>query len=194
MKKTLFRFIIIVTSILFLAGTSWAWEKPKSFKGVEFLTGFSQAKLRVKGNLRTIPLIAAFDFDLKPLVEKTGLKYWGLFQFQIEPFIAPIYQPEGNIEIGNYFAFKIGFLPEGGKFQPYGKVAAGFDYMSQRTREQGTQFNFVEYGGVGMHYFFKKNIAFTVEYRFRHLSNAGIDSPNSGINSHYGLMGIAYQF
>jgi lipid A 3-O-deacylase len=67
-------------------------------------------------------------------------------------------------------------------------------FTSLHTREQGTQFNFNEVAGVGMHYFFQKNIALTVEYRFRHISNCGIDSPNHGINQHFGVCGLSYLF
>jgi hypothetical protein len=96
--------------------------------------------------------------------------------------------------VGNAFAFKIGLVPETWKVQPYIKLAAGMLYMSQHTYEQGTQFNFIEYGGAGMHWFFKENIALTAEYRFRHLSNCDIDEPNGGINTSFGLVGIYYKF
>lgn len=42
--------------------------------------------------------------------------------------------------------------------------------MSQHTKEQATQFNFIDQAALGMHYFFRKNTAFTLEGRLRHLS------------------------
>ena len=66
--------------------------------------------------------------------------------------------------------------------------------MSQHSREQSTQFNFEEQGGLGAHYFLKKNIAINGECRIRHVSNAGIDQPNHGINSLFFLLGATYQF
>ena len=189
------KYLLGILIVLFVVNSSFAEEaKRTSLKGVEFLTGFIQSKLRVKGNYRLIPIIVDFDFDLKPLLQKIKFDTRSLLQFQLEPYIAPVCQPDANVELGNSFALKIGLLPDTSKFQPYLKAGLGMAYMTQHTREQGTQFNFTEFGGVGMHYFFKKNVALTVEYRFRHLSNCGIDDPNSGINSHFALMGVTYQF
>jgi hypothetical protein len=66
--------------------------------------------------------------------------------------------------------------------------------MTLHTRQQSTQFNFTEHLGAGMHYFFGKNTAFTLEGRARHLSNASIKEPNKGIDSYFVLAGILYQF
>ncbi|MEW6170576.1 MAG: acyloxyacyl hydrolase [Candidatus Omnitrophota bacterium] len=169
--------------------------KPKTFAGLEFLTGVGVASLRERGVYRISPMFIDFDYNLKPHLKIIHAnKYPGLIQFVLEPFLAYAFSPRDNVEVGNNFLIKIGFLPETWKFQLYFKGGVGFLYMSQHTVEQSTQFNFNEYGGVGMHYFFMEHIAFTVEYRFRHVSNAGIDHPNTGINTHLGLCGISYKF
>ena len=187
--------VIIILSLVFICQPGWACAgRPKSLTQVEVLTGFSQSKLHGKGNFRSIPLVIDLNFDIKKLIGKCTERFPGLLQFQIEPSIAGIYEPDGNVEFGNAFTFKFGILPETSKFQPYLKAALGLSYMTQHTREQSTQFNFFEYGGLGFHYFFKKNLGLTVEYRFRHLSNSGIDHPNHGINSNFGLVGLIYQF
>jgi lipid A 3-O-deacylase len=67
-------------------------------------------------------------------------------------------------------------------------------YISLHTHEQGSQFNFIEYGGLGVNYFVRKNTALTLEGRFRHLSNAGIASPNTGINTYFIVAGISERF
>jgi len=169
-------------------------EKTKCPYAIEFLTGFGVAKLHAQEAYHTIPLFVDLDFDLNSLVQKTGFHYPGLLQFVLEPFASYVAEPRNNAEIGNNFLIKIGFLPESAKLQPYFKGGLGLIYMTQHTREQGTQFNFNEYGGIGAHYFFKKNIAFTVEYRFRHISNAGRKYPNHGINTNFGVCGISYLF
>jgi hypothetical protein len=200
MKRAFFKvFVLGVLVTFFLINFCWAWDLrgkyvPKFVKGIEFFSGFVQSKLREKGNYRLTPLIVDFDIDLKPLVKKVGFMPRNMVQFQWEPFISPVYEPNGNIEVGNAFLLKIGLLPEGKKIQPFVLLGPGFVFMSQHTREQNSQFNFVEYAGLGAHYFIKKNLAFTVEYRFRHLSNAGLHHPNRGIESHFALVGISYQF
>jgi len=171
-----------------------AQEKPRCLKGIEFLTGFGVARIREKGSYHVTPFLIDLDFDLKPLAKKIGIAPSSMIQGVIEPFASFVSEPDNNAEIGNNFLIKIGFLPETSKIQPYFKGGVGVVYITQHTREQGTQFNFNEYAGIGMHYFFKKNLALTAEFRWRHLSNAGIDSPNSGINTNYGICGISYLF
>lgn len=194
MKK---RYLIAFTAAaLFLSPISSHAEKtnPKPLEAIEFLTGFGWGKLRVKQNYNLYPLIVDFDLNLKPLIKKLIINPAQLLQFQIEPFISPVSSPNSNIEIGTSFFFKMGLLPQSSKFQPYAKIGMGMVYMSQHTREQGTQFNFIDQAALGMHYFFRKNTAFTLEGRFRHLSNAGIGGPNSGINTYFVLTGISCQF
>lgn len=185
----------ILLGIFFLSGTCFADEaKSGPIQGIEFLTGFEKAKLHAKGDFIKSPFIVDIDFDLNHLVERKNLHMPGLFQFQLEPFISPIYSPDPNVELGNGFFLKAGILPETSKFQPYVKAGLGMLYMTQHTREQATQFNFYECAGVGMHYFFTKKTAFTLEYRYRHVSNSSIKHPNHGINSQFALLGLAYRF
>lgn len=187
-----FTFFILT---LLLSGVGLAAEtRANSPESVELLTGFGWGKLRAKQNYNLYPLIADFDFDLKPLVRKLNLNPAQLIQFQIEPFISFVSSPDNNVEAGTAFFFKTGFLPQSWKFQPYAKLGVGIVYMSQHTREQGMQFNFIEQGGLGMHYFFRKNTAFTIESRIRHLSDASIARPNSGINTYFVVAGLTYRF
>jgi len=169
-------------------------EAVKSLEAVEILTGFSWSRLMESRNYDAFPIMVAFDFDLRPLTKKINLNPASLLQFQIEPFLTSIARPRSNVEAGIGFALKIGLLPQTSKIQPYLKGGVGFDYMSLHTWEQSTQFNFIEYGGGGIHYFFQKNLALTLEWRRRHLSNAGMRKPNHGINTDFALAGLTYNF
>jgi hypothetical protein len=189
------RLLLVILVVFLIFSQTWAQEKKtRSLTAIEFFSGFARADLEEKKDYHLIPFIVDFDFNLKKLTEKIGFNPPVLIQFQLEPFIAFVSQPRKNVEIGNSFVLKIGLLPETSKIQPYIKGGPGIVYMSQHTREQGTQFNFTEYGGAGIHWFFKKNMAFTLEYRYRHTSNAGIKDPNSGIDTSFVLAGISYQF
>lgn len=164
-------------------------------KAVELLTGYGRASL--KGNqpaYELYPINLAFDFDLKPLLHKANLNYAPLFEFQLEPFVSPVSSPNANVEAGMAFMLKAGILPETWQFQPYIKGGVGMLYMSQHTLEQGTQFNFLEQGCAGAHYYLDRHWAITGEFRFRHVSNSGIDEPNAGINTMFYLLGATYQF
>lgn len=188
--------IVFLNLSLFFLCSGYGEEKKNknSLQGIEYFTGFAQGRLREKRNYSATPLIVDFDFNLKPLTGKIGFNPAGLLQFQLEPFISTVYRPDTNAEIGNSFLIKIGFLPENFKFQPYFKGGLGMVYITQQTREQATQFNFIEYAGGGIHYFFNKNTALTFEGRYRHLSNAAIKRPNKGIETYFLLAGVSLLF
>ena len=145
--------------------------------------------------MKAINLMIDFDLDIKPLLNKINLNPPVLTQFVIEPYFADLYKPvKDNFEGGLNFLFKLGLVPESWAVQPYAKFGVGLDYMTLHTLNQSTQFNFTSQAGFGVHYFFMKNTALTVEGRYRHLSNAGIKSPNRGINSYFILGGLSWRF
>ena len=181
--------------VLGLSGFAVAQDKPRCLKAIELLSGYGKASLKgTQPDYELYPIILALDFDLKPLVKKTGINYPGLVEFQLEPFISPVASPDANVEVGTAFMLKAGILPETSRFQPYIKAGVGMLYMTQHTLEQGTQFNFLQQGCAGAHFYLDKNWAITTDFRFRHVSNAGIDEPNGGINTMFYLLGATYQF
>ncbi|MBU0548946.1 MAG: acyloxyacyl hydrolase [Candidatus Omnitrophica bacterium] len=187
---------VVIISLLSLAipGRAWAGRETVSLAGIEFLFGYGQGDLDYGEDYKIIPLLVAFDFDIKALTKKIGFNPASMVQFQIEPFLGLITQPKTNLEIGNSFLFKLGLVPDDWKLQPYLKGGAGMIYMTQHTIEQSTQFNFIPQAGAGLHYFINSDTALTAEYRFRHLSNASIKHPNSGIDADIYLFGIARRF
>ncbi len=194
MKRITF-FVILLTASLILSDMGLAQEKKqKCLEGIEFFTGFGWGKLRGKKDYHLTPFMVDFDFNLKPLTQKLNFNPRQLLQFQIEPFISFVSQPDNNVETGTSFLLKMGILPQTSKLQPFILAGLGMVYMTQHAREQSTQFNFTEQAGIGVHYFFRKNIAFTLEGRFRHLSNSGMKHPNTGINTQFVIAGISYQF
>ena len=51
-----------------------------------------------------------------------------------------------------------------------------------RIREQGSDFNFLVWGGAGVSYDLTSHWAINAGVRFSHISNSGLDTPNSGLN------------
>jgi hypothetical protein len=205
MKKTIMIMMALTMDFIILgpycqvvrstvSNRAWAEEQPKNLQGIEFLLGYNRGELSQKQDYRFINFAVALDFNLKSLTRKIGFNPACLVQFQIEPFLGFVVQPESNIEAGTSFLFKLGLLPETWKFQPYIKGGTGMVLMSQHTLEQSTQFNFISSAGAGLHYFFKQGAAFTLEYRFRHTSNASMKQPNRGIDTHSYLFGITHLF
>jgi opacity protein-like surface antigen len=195
MKKLKGFFITI--SIIFLASlNAFAQDdiETKNLQSIDILSGFGWGKLKQKGNYNLIPFSVAFNFNLKNLTKKINFNPRSIVQFQVEPFLSLVTKPDNNLETGVSFWLKMGLLPETSRLQPYFKLGAGLLYMTQHTLEQSTQFNFTEQLAAGFHYSLSKNTSLTLEGRWRHLSNARIKSPNSGINSYFVLTGISYKF
>ena len=63
-----------------------------------------------------------------------------------------------------------------------------------RVEEQRSSFAFLLFGGAGLSYFVRNRTAIYAGYRFQHVSNAYISSPNVGINSNSGVLGVSYFF
>lgn len=77
---------------------------------------------------------------------------------------------------------------------PYVEFSAGIAATSLNIREIESDFAFVVEAGVGLSYFVGESVALTVGYRFQHISNGGIESPNRGINSDTGVAGVSLFF
>ena len=77
---------------------------------------------------------------------------------------------------------------------PYVELGAAPGATDLNVREQRTDFVFLLFGGVGASYFVTERTALYAGYRLQHISNAGTDSPNQGINSHTGVIGLSIFF
>ncbi|MFA5008352.1 MAG: acyloxyacyl hydrolase [Candidatus Omnitrophota bacterium] len=171
-------------------------QLPKAYAidGVTVLSGYLDAHLTdTKKDYQVVPLLAGLIFDMKPLTSKVGLNPKGRIDFILEPFINTVIAPNSNVEVGSNFLFEYVF-PLSEKLQPYVKGGVGALYMSQHTVEQSTQYNFLPQGGAGIRYFIKDNVALDLEYRYRHLSNASLKHPNSGIDANMYLGGVTIFF
>ncbi len=71
----------------------------------------------------------------------------------------------------------------GTRLVPFITGGAGVSLTDIRHPDLGSDFEFNLQGGVGAHWFFKRNVSAMLEGRWLHLSNAGIDEPNNGVNT-----------
>ncbi len=78
-----------------------------------------------------------------------------------------------------------------GGFRPFMDAGIGFHYLTDKhftTKDFSTNFQFGDHIGLGVQFGESHNMR--VAYQFQHLSNAGIGSPNPGINFHLLNFGI----
>jgi hypothetical protein len=115
--------------------------------------------------------------------------------------ISGSYWKGGEGDSGNKSLGEIGLTPVF-RFQtasaiygvlPYLEAGIGIHGMTRNELEDkdfGTEFTFGDHGGIGIR--FGDRGRFELGYRYQHLSNAGIEEPNDGINFH--LVRLGYHF
>jgi len=197
MRKGLICIGILFFLCIFIVPSGFAQEKKSSpFWGIDsihYQAGFFTGALKEQDRLKRIYLNVGLGWDVKPLFKKLGWKNpVGIYEIMLEPFINPVIAPYNDVEVGTCLCFKIG--PRWKRLAVYFKGGAGPMYTSLHTREQSTQFNYMNQVGGGFHFFLSENKAFTLEYRWTHYSNASIKHPNAGVDAHGGLMGLSLFF
>ena len=157
---------------------------------IGILTGYAHGNLKRKGSYKVIPGIARVGFNLNPLIEKLNVQPKGFTELLLEPFVNTVTTPHTNVETGCGILLKYSY-PVTQKIHPYVLGGVGMAFLSQHSVFQSTHWGFTPQAGGGISYFFMKNTALNLEYRFRHFSNAGIRQPNDGINLNMFLVGIS---
>ncbi|MFO0778659.1 MAG: acyloxyacyl hydrolase [Nitrospira sp.] len=127
------------------------------------------------------------------LTDPIGESWWsGAMALGAEAALLGITEPTG--------AYGIGFTPKViytftslGPLQPYIEGGGGplWTNFDGRIREQGSDFNFLVWGGAGANYELTPRWALNIGVRFSHISNSGLDTPNSGLNYLLPFAGIS---
>jgi hypothetical protein len=69
------------------------------------------------------------------------------------------------------------------RVRPYLELGNGMLFSSQRVPPGASTFNFTTQAAVGVQVFRRENQAFSLSVRYEHISNAGLEPLNPGINS-----------
>lgn len=86
------------------------------------------------------------------------------------------------------------FLDPKRKWAPNVLLGVGFSMTNWKDiaeRELGSEFQFLLHAGTGLEYFTKDG-AYSINYRLFHVSNAGIQFPNIGLNAHIFSLGMRF--
>jgi opacity protein-like surface antigen len=97
------------------------------------------------------------------------------------------------------YVFGLALLPRynfvtGTRLVPFIDGGLGIAYTNIEEPDLSTKFQFIVQGGAGTHYFVRTNLSVTAQYRFFHLSNAGIRKPNRGANTHMFFASFSWFF
>ncbi|MFA7464880.1 MAG: acyloxyacyl hydrolase [Syntrophales bacterium] len=156
-----------------------------------FITGMGTGSV-TKGDYEPILLIWHLAADLKPHLRFLG-NHRGTLSFICEPQINPAFNPDTDVEFGVGFGLKY-MYPVTDRISPYVMGSVGPHFITVQDNDQATGFIFADTIGAGVYYHLTTKSAVHAGYRFRHMSNAGLKSPNSGINTHFGTIGYSVFF
>jgi lipid A 3-O-deacylase len=85
-------------------------------------------------------------------------------------------------------------LATGSRWVPFLDAGLGAAATDIGRPDLGSIFEFNEQVGPGVNYFWRQNCALTFQYRFLHISNAGIRRPNEGVNENMLCAGVSWFF
>lgn len=103
------------------------------------------------------------------------------------------YRPKEAYLFGLTPALRYSFAT-GRRWMPFVDAGAGVSLTDIGHPDLSTKFEFNLQVGAGCNYFLKDNLALTLQYRFIHLSNARIDTPNLGVNTSIIYLGLTRYF
>ncbi|MDX9745682.1 MAG: acyloxyacyl hydrolase [Syntrophales bacterium] len=165
--------------------------KNRLFAESALITGFGSGTIN-EGHYQTVLLIWHLGINMDRVFPSLK-SHKGNLTFYIEPQINPVVEPESDFEFGIGLGFQYRY-PVTEKLSAYLLGSVGPHYISVVTDKQENGFIFSEMVGGGIYYNLNKRSAINVGYRFRHMSNADIDKPNAGIESHFGVIGYSVFF
>ncbi len=103
------------------------------------------------------------------------------------------FHPETRYLTGLNALFRYNIATET-RWVPFLTCGAGVTLTQIGDPDLSGTFQFDPQAGLGTHYFFRENVAFTAEWRWLHISNAGIKEPNNGVNTQMFMAGINWFF
>ena len=157
-----------------------------------------------------------YTIDLPPGRDRSDISFLFLFpnfQYNLTGVIAGDTWREGALywhnEVGvaldlnhdnEYLAgwspimFQYKFLDSKRSWAPNLLLGAGFSYTNWTDiaeRELGSELEFLLHIGTGLEFFLDEG-SVSLNYRFFHISNAGFETPNIGLNSHVFNLGFRF--
>ncbi|MCP4121009.1 MAG: acyloxyacyl hydrolase [Bacteroidetes bacterium] len=194
------RFLTVICILLIhlqAAATDTTTVKQRSFElyewGMTFGYGFVNEKIP-EGNYGPFLIAGNIEFRIhRKQYDPTSPHHVLLFG---EPQVVPVLLGGGISEWEAGFNVGLKYLiaiKESNGI--YFHVGSGPHYISLNSPDhQAGGFAFSDNFGMGYERLFRKDIKITVAYRFRHISNLDIQSPNKGLDNHFFTLGFKKDF
>jgi opacity protein-like surface antigen len=155
--------------------------------GVATGYGFSR-----RGNVQVVPLFFRAGWYLPDLIDEPLASRGLNLEWMVEPWIAGVTNHQDAVEVGVHpIVLKLAY-DRGQWVVPYLIAGTGVMYTGLQGLELSGPFEFSSYGGGGIQFFFNDQMSLNLSYRWRHISNAGIEEPNRGLDTQFVLIGLDY--
>ncbi len=175
---------------IFLNTLSFSQNLDYQKKSIGLQTGIPFVYEKLPEGLNYQPYSIMGYYTITDLLKKKKTRLW----LYTEPQLVWVsYRPEtGNdFEFGVNLGFQIQ-MPIGTQLYCLAGIGSGPHYFSGETELQAKGYIFSDNFDVGIVYLPKKKpFAYFLKCRFRHISNAGLKSPNFGIDNWFLVLGVA---
>jgi len=171
--------------------------------GYDFHKGVNEVGITLGGSLgsRILGSSERHDFVLSKLsvghvfsnVFAKDSWYAGNFELLGEVFGGEQVKPVGAYLVGVTPVLRYDFAT-GTRLVPFFDIGAGVTATDIGRPDLGGTFEFNLQTGPGIHWFIGKKTVLTFQYRFLHLSSAGLETPNLGVNTSVFYVGISRLF
>jgi hypothetical protein len=124
-----------------------------------------------------------------------GRDHWyrGNWEARAELFSGGQFSPKSAPLVGLTPHLRYNFA-SGTRWVPFGDLGTGVTASGIRAPDQGGTFEFNLQANIGTHWFIRDDLALTIEAGYLHMSCAGIDRPNLGVNTVKGMFGVTWLF
>lgn len=144
-----------------------------------------------RGGIQVIPLYARAAWLFPDVIDEPLASVNLNFKWFLEPWIAGVTSHKQN-------AIEFGITPIGLKLEydagqqvvPFLIGGIGVMYTGLGGYDLSGPFEFASFGGAGIELFLTDQIAMSFSWRIRHISNAGIEEPNRGLNTQFVMVGL----
>jgi len=179
-------------------GSIWAADPAEGFNrgarefGIGLGAGFGMTVITSRGTHDWVLGTLEYGYVFTDLV---GADHWyrGNWEILLQVFGGSQFYPDTAYLVGGGPLIRYNFAA-GHRLVPFVDLGGGAAATDIRNGDLSTTFEFNLQGGVGAHWFVRDNLALTLQYRFIHLSNAGIRFPNLGANTSTFLGGVTWFF
>jgi hypothetical protein len=122
----------------------------------------------------------------------------GNWEALLEVTNSVIYKGPGNYMGGIGAFIRYNFVQPDARIVPYfqvgGDVVYNDAYKDESQNSIGQSIEFTPQGSFGAHFLLSDHWALDAEAIFHHISNAGLDDRNRGVNAFGGFVGVTYYF